>query len=218
MSSNVKHYDFEYSSDEEELNDKEKYPDFSLKEYWDNRYKKDPKPYDWYFEWSRISPLLKKYIKEKNDALVIGCGNSTMSNDLISEGFKNVTNIDISPVVIKQMQKAYKGQKKLKWQVMDASALDFFDNTFDIVFDKGTIDAIVCHPNGTEKVSETLKEVYRVLKTNGKFVVITFESPSKRLKTLRLVKLDWILSPPMNLKLSEDKNSSMIYIYILEKK
>lgn len=33
-----------------------------------------------------------------------------MSNDLVSEGFKNIINIDISPVVIKQMQKTYKGQ------------------------------------------------------------------------------------------------------------
>lgn len=94
MSSDVKHFDFEYSSNDEELKNKE-----------------DPKPYDWYFEWSRISPLLKKkHIKEKNDVLVIGCGNSTMSNDLVSEGFKNIINIDISPVVIKQMQKTYKGQ------------------------------------------------------------------------------------------------------------
>lgn len=211
------HFDFEYSSDDEEFNDKEKYPDFGLKEYWDNRYKIDKKPYDWYFEWSRISPLLKKYIKDKSDVLVIGCGNSTMSYDLISDGFKNVISIDISAVVIKQMQQTYKKQRKLKWQVMDASALDFFDNSFDIVFDKGTIDAIICHPNGAEKVSQTLKEVFRVLKTNGKFVVITFESPAKRLKTLRLVKLNWNLLPPLNLHLSDEKNSTMIYVYILEK-
>lgn len=44
MSSDVKHFDFEYSSNDEKLKN--------------NRYKEDP-------EWSRISPLLKKYIKEK---------------------------------------------------------------------------------------------------------------------------------------------------------
>ena len=46
MSSDVKHFDFEYSSNDEELKN--------------NRYKEDPKAYDWYFEWSIISPLLKK--------------------------------------------------------------------------------------------------------------------------------------------------------------
>ncbi|OHT07660.1 Phosphoethanolamine N-methyltransferase-related protein [Tritrichomonas foetus] len=206
---------FEYSDDEEEEEEK-KAPEFGLRECWDNRYSNENGNYDWYFEWPRVAPLLKKYIKSKNETLVIGCGNSTMSADLLKDGFHTVTNIDISPVVIKKMQKIYQNEKKLKWEVMNATALDFFDNTFDVVFDKGTIDAIICHEKGTEMVAQTLTEVHRVLKVDGKFIVITFESPSKRLKIFKLVKLDWKLLPPLNLCAGDD-DDTMIYVYIFEK-
>jgi EEF1A lysine methyltransferase 4 len=35
--------------------------------------------------------------------LIIGCGNAVFSEDLYDDGFKNQLNVDISPVVIKQM-------------------------------------------------------------------------------------------------------------------
>ena len=37
--------------------------------------------------------------------LNLGCGNSVLSEGLYDKGFKNIINIDISPVVIEQMQK-----------------------------------------------------------------------------------------------------------------
>ena len=43
--------------------------------------------------------------KESVQVLNLGCGNSVLSEELYDKGFKNIINIDISPVVIEQMQK-----------------------------------------------------------------------------------------------------------------
>lgn len=37
---------------------------------------------------------------------MVGCGNSKLSQQMYEAGYKNICNIDISPVVIEQMQKA----------------------------------------------------------------------------------------------------------------
>ena len=216
MSTTNPHLDFEYSSDDEFRN-KDEYPDFGLREYWDQRYKSDSEPYDWYFEWSQVSPLLTNYIKSKNKTLVIGCGNSTMSAQLIQDHFERVISIDISDVVIKMMKETYKNEPKLEWYTMSATQLSFDDECFDVVFDKGTIDAIICNDNGPELVTDALTEIYRVLKHSGKFIVITFESPSRRLKTFHLAKLDWYLHPPQTFQIS-DNDHTVFYIYVLEKK
>ena len=36
--------------------------------YWDERYTKDPEPFDWYQRYSGIQELLQKYVK-KDDAV-----------------------------------------------------------------------------------------------------------------------------------------------------
>ena len=43
--------------------------------------------------------------KEKLLILNLGCGNSILSEELYDKGFKNIYNIDISPIVIEQMAK-----------------------------------------------------------------------------------------------------------------
>lgn len=37
--------------------------------------------------------------------LMVGCGNSQLSQQMFEAGYKNICNIDISPIVIDQMKK-----------------------------------------------------------------------------------------------------------------
>jgi hypothetical protein len=62
---------------------------------------------------------LHRYIKNTDQILVPGCGNSKLSVDLFDRsGFKDITNIDISEIVIKQMIQQYQRTRpELKYQV-----------------------------------------------------------------------------------------------------
>jgi hypothetical protein len=44
---------------------------------------------------------------------VLGCGNAKFSEDLYDAGFKNIYNVDISSVVIKQMKVRNKQRIKM---------------------------------------------------------------------------------------------------------
>lgn len=68
-----------------------------------------------------LASILCKYIKPRDEVLVIGCGNSTLSSDLYDTGITNISNIDLSEKVIKQMKKQNeKSREKMKWLQMDA--------------------------------------------------------------------------------------------------
>ena len=50
---------------------------------------------------------------------MIGCGNSKLSESLYDVGIKNITNIDISNVVIQQMSVKNKSRKDMQFLKMD---------------------------------------------------------------------------------------------------
>jgi 2-polyprenyl-3-methyl-5-hydroxy-6-metoxy-1,4-benzoquinol methylase len=43
---------------------------------------------------------------------MIGCGNSLLSEQMFDAGYTNITNIDISPIVISQMEKHMQDKNK----------------------------------------------------------------------------------------------------------
>lgn len=75
---------------------------------------------------------------------MVGCGNSKLSGQMFKNGYSNVVNIDISPSVITQMKEQF---PDLVWQVMDATDLQYKDGQFDVVMDKGTLDALISGKN-----------------------------------------------------------------------
>jgi len=50
--------------------------------YWDERYTKDPEPFDWYQRYSGIKDKLRSYTKENDHILQLGCGNSSKFSHL----------------------------------------------------------------------------------------------------------------------------------------
>ena len=71
---------------------------FQLKEYWDTFFTRRNVPFEWYGEYLDLCHLLHKYVKQPNKLLVVGCGNSKLSEDLYDAGIHNISNIDISEV------------------------------------------------------------------------------------------------------------------------
>lgn len=98
-----------------------------------------------------------------------------MSADLYDVGYVNITNVDVSEVVIKQMKNVNKARTNMKFMCMDATRMSFEDEAFNVVLDKGTLDALM--PDATEEtnaiIDKYFSEIKRVLKLGGRFVCIS---------------------------------------------
>jgi len=81
---------------------------------------------------------------------------------------------------LENRERAIQEEKELNqstYLTMDATNLTFPDNNFDIIIEKGTVDALLSNAQ-TEtgeniEVKKLLKEVYRVLKPGGKYMFIS---------------------------------------------
>jgi SAM-dependent methyltransferase len=141
-----------------------------------------------------------------------GCGNSRLTEDMFEDGliilatyfiifcysncdaftikrknligYNSITNVDVSRVVIDQMIDRYKDKPTLQWQQMNVTALDFPDETFDVVIAKATVDAVLCGEGSTANVGKFCSEVSRVLKPTGCFFIVSYGVPDNRLNYL----------------------------------
>ncbi len=76
--------------------------------------------------------------------LVLGCGNAEFSENMYDDGYEHIDNVDISETVVDQMRERNAGRKSMTFAVMDARDLRMPDNTYDLVVDKSTMDAMLC--------------------------------------------------------------------------
>mmetsp|Transcript_6536 Transcript_6536/g.3694 ORF Transcript_6536/g.3694 Transcript_6536/m.3694 type:complete len:97 (+) Transcript_6536:118-408(+) len=96
---------------------------------------------------------------------------------MYDEGFTNSMNIDISNTVVRAMQEKYRDRPTMKYQYMDGRAMEFDPGSYDAGIDKGTLDSILCGEGSTVNAHKMVSEVYRVLKPNGVYIVISYGMP-----------------------------------------
>ena len=98
--------------------------------------------------------------------LMFGCGNADLSADMYDHGYKNITNVDFSKVVIEQMVKRNSVERpRMTWKVVNITDMSVFKtDTFDIILDKSAIDSLFCTDDYILQVASMLKEAQRVLK------------------------------------------------------
>lgn len=151
--------------------------EFASEDYWNEFFQKRGKtPFEWYGEFWQLAGTICNYIKKTDKLLIIGCGNSSLSADLYDNGYTSSVSIDISDVVIRQMTEKYaKLRPDMQFLQMDAAKLAYDDAHFNVVLDKGTVDALAPRGgNGTIlKLCAVLAEVARVLKVGGRFICIS---------------------------------------------
>jgi ubiquinone/menaquinone biosynthesis C-methylase UbiE len=185
-------------------------PAYGEPEYWENRYATFPDPFDWYETWPQLLNMLGAYFNSSQLALNIGCGNSMTAVEMGST-FKTVVNIDISATVIMDMESRFKEIPNLLWFAMDCTKLSFDDEMFDVAFDKGTLDAIMCGDNMRGNVESTLREVFRVLRPGGLFFEITYGTPENRVSFFQGFGIDWVMKEPLSLHNPEKGGWHWIY-------
>lgn len=175
--------------------------------YWDDRYTnsiaESEDTHDWLLSFDRVWPLLKESLAPSSDSLtgrdqmrilILGCGNSLLSECLYDENFKNIINIDYSMKVIEMMRERNAQTRPLmRWVKADFREMSEVEKeSVDVVIDKASLDAVWCDGGSLWTPSDAVRndvmrcvdEVLRVLVPGGKFVSISFGQPHFRLPLL----------------------------------
>jgi ubiquinone/menaquinone biosynthesis C-methylase UbiE len=194
-------------------------PNYGDKNYWEDRYdEQNGTTFDWLEDYESIKPIIDNLnIKKESRILNVGCGNSEFSEKMYDEGFTHNYNIDICQNVIDYMKSRNKDKKGLHYDVMDVCDMAYKDETFDLIVDKSTIDALLCGDHSFMVVAKMLKEISRVLKTGGYYVIISYGQPENRMIHLERDHLAFEIQIFTIKRQEEDEQEKIHYVYICKK-
>ncbi|NWS75712.1 MET13 protein, partial [Crotophaga sulcirostris] len=152
--------------------------EFGSARYWERFFRQcGQRPFEWYGAFPQLCPVLKKYVRPCDKVLVVGCGNSELSEQMYDVGMcEDIVNIDISDAVIREMQERSRGRRpNMSYLLMDVLQMDFSDGHFQVVLDKGTLDAILTDEEEATlgKVDRMFAEVSRVLQIGGRYLCVS---------------------------------------------
>ncbi|KAJ1961490.1 hypothetical protein IWQ62_003848 [Dispira parvispora] len=198
----------------------EKNADYGTQEYWEARYtKEDPNTtFDWFKTYHELQSIFQQECPDKEaNVLMLGSGNSTLSEDMYRDGYHNITNVDFSKSVIEHMRERCRDMPSMRWELMDIRDLQLTDQSFDVVIDKGTMDALMCEQGDVwepsaelvHQVEQEVNEVVRVLRPGGKFIYITFGQPHFRRRYLQ--------RPELSLEIRTIGDAFHYFVYVATK-
>jgi len=173
--------------------------DFSKKTFWNDFFvKRNEKAFEWYGQWSDIKGIVESYCppEKENSILVIGCGNSSTSEEMFDDGYGTICSIDFSEQVIKEMIKKTPRKKLrngLKYEIMDMLHMTFNDKLYDSVFDKGALDALMADASkkSAKDASQMFEEIDRVLSDDGVYLCVTLAQQQIMSAIFRFFREKW---------------------------
>jgi len=153
----------------------------NVKEHWDAVYgQKAAEAVSWYRPHLEISlALIARAAKDPSaDIIDVGGGESTLVDDLLARGYRNVTILDISPTAIdvtrKRLGSAAEG---VRWLAMDITQALLEPHAYDVWHDRAVFHFLT----GAEQRIAYVQNVGRAVKPGGYVIVSTFgpEGPAK---------------------------------------
>jgi ubiquinone/menaquinone biosynthesis C-methylase UbiE len=160
---------------------------FGSVNYWESRYNEFPFTFEWLEDYNSLKPYFNKILNEYNNQslndiniLDCGCGTSELSENLnVDLKINNIYSIDYSSKALEIMKNKFT-DSKINYKLMNITELNFNENFFDIIIDKGTTDNIYCYKNPFKTLAIYYKEINKVLKNNGYFLIISHSELNKR--------------------------------------
>ena len=109
-----------------------------------------------------------------------GCGISSLSQALYDDGFRHQLAVDFSEqCMLRQRELCGPSRPEMGNAVMDCTRLGLRPASVDVCIDKGTLDALLCIDERSEEAVEAMaREVRRVVRPDGLWVIISFNTPS----------------------------------------
>ncbi|KAL5703322.1 hypothetical protein ACHQM5_028425 [Ranunculus cassubicifolius] len=153
---------------------------------WDIHYQKREEsspPDEWYVSWDDFSPSIMSVLGgldvAKTKILVPACGDSKLSENLYSSGFKSITSIDYSSQLIKLMKEKHKDKVEMQWLAKDIMAPvqdppNLIVRSYDVLIDKGCFDSLVVTAENSDVIAGLyLLQVKKLLADKGKYICLT---------------------------------------------
>ncbi|GKT35130.1 hypothetical protein ADUPG1_008352 [Aduncisulcus paluster] len=162
-------------------------PNYGSLEFWKSRYdeKSTISAEEFYCSYDALKHIIEKHADLSAEILILGVGASTIPSELYDDGYSCITAIDYLESIIRMQRVKNRRRKGIEFRPMDICSLEFPAETFDFVFDKATIDSLLCSSDGYEKAITCVAEANRVLKPNGTFIFVSHSGPMSRLPLLR---------------------------------
>lgn len=149
--------------------------------HWEKIYKeKAPDAVSWYRPHLETSlDLIKKLAPERTAAIIdVGGGESTLVDDLVASGYRDITVLDISQTAIDANRKRLAAlSNRVKWIVGDITRIDLQPALYDVWHDRAVFHFLTV-PN--DRVAY-VRQVAQAVKQGGHVIVSTFgpEGPTK---------------------------------------
>lgn len=141
-----------------------RYEDESVASYWNNKYESEYHPY-LHGRRDRVLEILKKLnLDLGSSCLELGTGGGQNAVKYAEMGF-SVHGIDSSSALLENAERLKSSSLDLEFSCVDLNTLlPFKDNQFDVVIVIGTLQYLM-------EPSNCIREVYRVLKPGGYFII-----------------------------------------------
>ena len=142
---------------------------------------------------SKLAMFIEENFSKTSSILDIGCGNGHFVKRLCETGFTQLTGIDYSESAIRLAQKICNSATFRQCDILDESQT--LASKFDLIFDKGTFDAICLIPSHEECKSYLLagrysKFIEKCLHSHTKLIITSCNWTRDEL--VKLFSMNWI--------------------------
>ena len=142
--------------------------------HWDNIYQtKTPQQVSWYRQHlERSLSLIQFAVTDRMASIIdVGGGESTLVDDLIAHGYRNVTVLDISQTALAlAKQRLSETSSGIHWICADVTALPLASNSFDVWHDRAVFHFLTSE----EQRIAYVQAVESTVKPGGHVIVSTF--------------------------------------------
>ncbi len=151
------------------------------KTHWEKVYAtKAPESVSWYRAHLETSLALIERAAEARDASIIdiGGGESTLVDDLLLRGYRNLTVLDVSQTAIEVTKKRLgPAAEQVRWLAGDIVEIELESNAYDLWHDRAVFHFLTT----PERRVAYVRQVKRAVKRGGHVIVSTFgpEGPTK---------------------------------------
>ena len=156
-------------------------PDFGSREFWEaNALAPKDEYVEWFAGYAELVHVLRCACSPGSTVLHAGCGISSLSQALYDDGFRHQLAVDFSEqCMLRQRELCGPSRPEMGNAVMDCTRLGLRPASVDVCIDKGTLDALLCIDECSEEAVEAMaREVRRVVRPDGLWVIISFNTPS----------------------------------------
>ena len=156
-------------------------PDFGSREFWEaNALAPKDEYVEWFAGYAELVHVLRCACSPGSTVLHAGCGISSLSQALYDDGFRHQLAVDFSEqCMLRQRELCGPSRPEMGNAVMDCTRLGLRPASVDVCIDKGTLDALLCIDERSEEAVEAMaREVRRVVRPDGLWVIISFNTPS----------------------------------------